>query len=215
MTLKDELKKMREEQESHDRESFQRGMNRVETDRAMEEMKRNLMDVIKMVEKKIETIDEKLSRNIESMVRSSMRESEKNVKNDMMSMHDEMESMMADMVEKMKPEDHMTIMEKMIDALKNDLPNLIRKYTPKRMGGGGGGSTLRVNNLSSQADGSTRTFTTTHRIGAAHALFYSGFPTVLLPTTDYTASGVTVTINSAVNPPVSGQSLLFIFEDGS
>lgn len=77
---------------------------------------------------------------------------------------------------------------------------------------GGGGSTMRVDNLSSQANGSTRDFTTTHRIGAAHLLFYSSFPTFFLPTTDYTVSGTTVSLAATIDPPVAGQSLALFYE---
>ncbi len=77
---------------------------------------------------------------------------------------------------------------------------------------GGGGSTMRCDNLSSQANGATRTFTTTHNIGSAHLLFYSSFPTFFLPTTDYTVSGTTVTLSSSIDPPVAGQSLAFFYE---
>lgn len=80
---------------------------------------------------------------------------------------------------------------------------------------GGGGSTMRVDNLSSQADGVTTTFTTTYRIGTSHLLFYSSFPTLFLPTTDYTVSGKTVTLAAGVPIPQAGQSLAIIYEDGS
>lgn len=96
------------------------------------------------------------------------------------------------------------------------LPELIRKFTPRsRGGGGGGGSTLRVDNFSASANGSTTAFTATYRIGAAHALFYSGFPSVILPTTDYTVANRTVTLVAGVPIPQTGQSLLFIYEDAS
>ena len=76
----------------------------------------------------------------------------------------------------------------------------------------GGGSTMRVDNLSSQANGSAKTFTTTYRIGSAHLLFYSSFPTLFLPTTDYVVSGNTITLGSGVSAPVAGQSLAAIYE---
>lgn len=97
-------------------------------------------------------------------------------------------------------------------AVKN-LPRLVETISKGK--GGGGGSTLRVDNFSASANGSTRAFTATYRIGAAHALFYSGFPSVILPTTDYTVANRTVTLVTGVPTPQSGQSLLFIYEDGS
>lgn len=93
------------------------------------------------------------------------------------------------------------------------LPELIRKFSLKG-GRGGGGSTLRVDNFSASANGSTTAFTATYRIGAAHALFYSGFPSVILPTTDYTVANRTVTLVAGVPIPQTGQSLLFIYEEG-
>lgn len=77
---------------------------------------------------------------------------------------------------------------------------------------GGGGSTIRVNNLSSQCDGVNKTFTTTNRIGAAHLIIYSSFPTLFLPTTDYTISTNVITLGASVDAPASGQSLAIIYE---
>lgn len=95
-------------------------------------------------------------------------------------------------------------------AIKN-LPEAVNRFITKR---GGGGSTLKVNNLSSQITGATRTFTTTNRIGAAHLVFYSSFPFLILPTTDYIASGTTVTLSSSLAFPEAGQSLAIIYEEG-
>lgn len=96
-------------------------------------------------------------------------------------------------------------------AIKN-LPTVLETLYGKRGGSSGGGSTMRVNNLSSQANGSSTTFTTTHRIGNNHLLFYSSFPTLFLPTTDYTVSGTLITLASGVPIPQSGQSLAIIYE---
>ncbi len=94
-------------------------------------------------------------------------------------------------------------------AIKN-LPEVVKSYSVGKSGGGG--STMRVNDLSSQANGSTRTFTTLNRIGAAHIVLYSAFPTLFLPTTDYTVSGNTITILSSIPAPVAGQSLAIVYE---
>ncbi len=83
---------------------------------------------------------------------------------------------------------------------------------PRQISRGGGGSTMRVDNLSSQANGSTKTFTTTYKIGIAHLLFYSSFPTLFLPTTDYSVSGNIITLGASVSAPVFGQSLATIYE---
>src|SRR3990167_6558085 len=77
---------------------------------------------------------------------------------------------------------------------------------------GGGGSTMRVNDLSSHADGTTKVFTTLNRIGAAHLLHYSSFPSIFIPTTDYVVSGTTITLGAAISAPVAGQSLVIIYE---
>ena len=97
----------------------------------------------------------------------------------------------------------------------NIISEIMAKMPKVSIGGGkrgGGGSTMRVDNLSSQANGSSKTFTTTYRIGSSHLLFYSSFPTLFLPTTDYTVSGTTITLGSEVNAPVAGQSLAIIYE---
>jgi len=98
-----------------------------------------------------------------------------------------------------------------LDNFKKEIPNMVRSQLP-RGGKGGGGSTMRVDNLSSQANGTTRTFTATHRIGEAHLVFYSSFPTFFLPTTDYTISGTSITLSSSIDPPVAGQSLAIFYE---
>ncbi len=95
----------------------------------------------------------------------------------------------------------------------NIISEIMAKMPPVSVGRkGGGGSTLRVDNLSSQANGSTKTFTTTYKIGVAHLLFYSSFPTLFLPTTDYSVSGNIITLGSGVSAPVAGQSLAIIYE---
>ena len=93
---------------------------------------------------------------------------------------------------------------------KDELIAELAKRIPRQRGGGG--STLRVDNLSSQANGVTRSFTTTYKIGSAHLLFYSSFPTFFLPTTDYSISGTAITLNASIDPPVAGQSLAIFYE---
>lgn len=95
-------------------------------------------------------------------------------------------------------------------AIKN-LPRLIET---KSKGGakGGGGNKIRVENLSSQANGSTRTFTLVNRPTDTHVLLYSSFPSVFVATTDYSIAGTTLTLGSNINPPVAGQSLVLVYE---
>lgn len=91
------------------------------------------------------------------------------------------------------------------------------KNLPKLIGSarkGGGGTTVVTEDLSSQCDGSTRIFSTTKRIGSSIILTCTQFPNVLRPVVDYTASGTTVTINAALDPPASGQTLIFVFAEG-
>ncbi len=97
------------------------------------------------------------------------------------------------------------------DGISQSIDEIISKI-PRPVSRSGGGSTMRVDNLSSQANGSTKTFTTTYKIGVAHLLFYSSFPTLFLPTTDYSVSGNIITLGSGVSAPVAGQSLAIIYE---
>lgn len=97
------------------------------------------------------------------------------------------------------------------DGISPSIDEIISKI-PRPVSRGGGGSTMRVDNLSSQANGSTKTFTTTYKIGVSHLLFYSSFPTLFLPITDYSVSGNTITLGTNVSAPVSGQSLAIIYE---
>ncbi len=76
--------------------------------------------------------------------------------------------------------------------------------------GGGGGLNTYTYDLSASTDGSTRSFTVpTHT--RAILLICSDFPTAYRPTTDFTTSGVTLTINAAVPAPSSGATLLFLY----
>ena len=99
--------------------------------------------------------------------------------------------------------------KEIIDEIMAKIPPLALN---RKGGKGGGGSTIRVDNLSSQITGSTRSFTTNHKIGASHLLFYSSFPSLFLPTTDYSASGNVITLNSSIPYPDAGQSLAIIYE---
>ena len=123
----------------------------------------------------------------------------------------EIKGIIKEVVPKPKKEEFDVDKVKGLRPLLDNLSDRLSSIRTQR-GASGGGSTMRVDDLSSQADGSTQSFTTTYKIGLAHALFYSAFPSVILPTTDYVASGNIVTISTLT--PVSGQSLLFIYEEG-
>ena len=102
------------------------------------------------------------------------------------------------------------------DAVVNEekiISEIMTKIPQMRMGKrSGGGSTMRVNDLSSQANGVTKTFTTLNKIGTAHLLHYSSFPSIFVPTTDYTVSTNVITLGASIPAPVAGQSLVFIYE---
>lgn len=83
-----------------------------------------------------------------------------------------------------------------------------------KSGGGGGGDTIIAEDLSSQCDGATLAFTTTKRIGKPLLVISSQFPTILRLTTDFTASGNTLTLNSSLPFIASGQTLYFVFAEG-
>lgn len=74
----------------------------------------------------------------------------------------------------------------------------------------GGGSVVRSYDLSSQCDGSNKTFTipTFTRI---ITLIATDAPIIYRPTTDFTATGVTLTMTAAVNAPSSGATLMLTY----
>jgi len=78
----------------------------------------------------------------------------------------------------------------------------------------GGGDTIIADDLSAQCTGATRTFTTTKKVGKSLMVVSSQFPNVLRLTTDFTASGFTLTIDSAIPYIASGQTLYFLYSEG-
>ena len=95
----------------------------------------------------------------------------------------------------------------------NDELNRISIKIP-RLRNSGGGDTIIADDLSSQVNGSTMSFTTTKRIGKAILVASSQFPTILRLTTDFTASGMTLALDSALTPIQSGQTLYFVYAEG-
>lgn len=91
-------------------------------------------------------------------------------------------------------------------AIKN-LPTAL--YGKKRLGRGTG-SPVFTSDLSSQCDGANKTFTipTNTRV---LLLIGTDFPILYRPTTDYTVSGTTLTLTSAVNAPSSGATLSVLY----
>jgi len=75
---------------------------------------------------------------------------------------------------------------------------------------GGSGLTVNYSDLSSQCDGSNKTFTVPYH-SRAIALLGTQFPIVYRPTTDYTISGTNLTLTAEVNGPENGQTLVFLF----
>lgn len=93
---------------------------------------------------------------------------------------------------------------------------IMKKIPPLSVGGkrGGGGSTVITEDLSSQANGVLKTFTTTKKIGTPLLLVSTQFPTVLRPTVDYTNTQTSITLDAGVDAPASGQTFLFIYVEG-
>lgn len=91
----------------------------------------------------------------------------------------------------------------------------IKNLPQERVGGKhGGGSTVVQEDLSSQVNGVTRTFTTVRKIGVPLMVASTQFPTILRNSVDYTASGNTLTLDSAIDPIATGQTLIFVFAVG-
>jgi len=94
-------------------------------------------------------------------------------------------------------------------ALKNlpDIPKEGGKHTLHR---GGGGLAVYAADISSQCDGSNKTFTI-----PAHSrsilLTGTDFPIIYKPISDYTISGITLTLTAEVPAPISGASLIFTY----
>ncbi len=114
-----------------------------------------------------------------------------------------------------KPKNGINGKDAIIDE-KKIIAELIKLIPPARVSrnNGGGGDTIIADDLSTQCDGSTRTFTTTHRIGKPILAVSSQFPNVLRLTTDFTATGMSFVIDSAIPYIASGQTLYFIYAEG-
>lgn len=103
--------------------------------------------------------------------------------------------------------------DKQIDAkhIKN-LPE--SKLTGKQRKGlkrlGGGGDIVYTEDLTSQTNGSTKTFTVPEHRKVILVLCPDA-PTIYRPITDFTTSGKVLTLTSAVDSPLSQQTLLFVY----
>lgn len=104
-----------------------------------------------------------------------------------------------------------TVPEKMIDAshIKN-LPSMDSERLRGTIRGiiRGGSESKGWLNLSSQLDGATRTFNLGRSVVAVEALMSSQGPTVFIPSTHFTYTATTVTIDASLSAPESGQSLM-------
>lgn len=78
----------------------------------------------------------------------------------------------------------------------------------------GGGSTVIMEDLSSQCNGVLKTFSTTKKIGTPLLVASTQFPQILRPTIDYSASGTTLTLSSEVGAPETNQTLIIIYVEG-
>lgn len=113
-----------------------------------------------------------------------------------------------------KPKDGKDGKDSKID--KNEIINEVLQKIPRarKGGGGGGGDTIISDDLSSQVNGVATTFTTTKKVGKPIMVISSQFPTVLRLTTDFTASGTTLTLDAAVPVIAAGQTLIFVYAEG-
>lgn len=104
-----------------------------------------------------------------------------------------------------------SVEEKMIDAshIKN-LPDLSNERLRGTIRGiiRGGSESKRFINLSSQCDGSTRTFNLGMSVVAVEAVMSSAAPLVFIPSTQFTYTATTLTLDSSITPPESDQSLM-------
>lgn len=105
-----------------------------------------------------------------------------------------------------------TTPDKQIDAshIKN-LPRMVNKQVKSSMRGGG--DSVQVSDLTTQTDGTTKTFTIPVH-SKAIALLGTQFPVIYRPTTDWSSSGTTLTLTSEVGAPQAGQTLLFLYVPG-
>ena len=95
------------------------------------------------------------------------------------------------------------------NLLKNK-PFIPKEGTGRTLHRGGQGLATFTFDLSSQTDGSTRSFTVPSH-SRALLLISSDFPTAYRLTTDFITAGVTLTIDNSVPAPSSGSTLLFIY----
>jgi len=88
------------------------------------------------------------------------------------------------------------------EEVRNRKPSIISGAAP-------GATTVQFTDLSSQLNGSRKTFTVPRR--RFIALFGTEFPVIYRPEIDYTGTGTyTLTLTSQVSAPASGQSLLLL-----
>lgn len=134
--------------------------------------------------------------------------------------------MISEIIEKAKEElfDPLQIVKK-LESLKDDerldasavknLTSLIQVYGGKNLGGGGG-DTIRYTDLSSQLNGSTKTFTIS-RANRVLGVFGTQFPVNARPEVDWTFSQATriLTLTDAVSAPATGQTLWVMYVEGS
>lgn len=105
--------------------------------------------------------------------------------------------------------------EKIVDwkALKNIPFEVLNRGGSSR---GGGGDTMVFDDLTSQCDGSNKTFTLTRKARDVNKFIVQGtdFPIILRPTTDFTVTGTTLTLTAAVPAPQSGATLIAFYAEG-
>ena len=104
------------------------------------------------------------------------------------------------------------IEQKTIKGLLSQLKTLRRNMAEKA--GGGGGDSIRFEDLTSSTNGSLKVFTVPAHITGKTAVFSTQSPHVFRPTIDFTETRTTITLTDAVGAPQTGQSLIVFYVRG-
>ena len=118
---------------------------------------------------------------------------------------------MRDALETLLGEDELKLTT--IDSLKKEMENLkqnVQNIGQRRLVGGTPHNMTHVKDLTSQCDGTNKTFYV-DSYKKPLLLLCPDFPTIYRPNTDYTLANKTLTLTSEVDAPQDGQTLLFMY----